>query len=123
MFFQFFRFDLKFESEVPLSWSSISSEEKRAVIYGDEDAKRKIIFTMNDRRAWLIGKDIKVDDKWSEKRVEIMRELLNAKLKQCPTYYKKRRSCKGLIVEAVPNQTFWSTGLEKEELVKLPQDQ
>ena len=26
-------------------------------------------------------------------------------------------------MEAVPNQTFWSAGLEKEELVKLPQDQ
>ena len=78
---------------------------------------------MSARRAWLIEKDINVDDKWSGKRVETMRELLNAKLEQCPIYYQKLRSCKGLIVEAVPNQTFWSTGLEKEELVKLPQDQ
>ena len=92
-------------------------------MYGDEDAKRRILFTMNAHRAWLIGKDIKVDEEWTEKRVEVMRELLKAKLEQCPTYYRKLLSCKGLIVEAVPNQTFWSAGLEKEELVKLPRDQ
>ena len=52
-----------------------------------------------------------------------MSELLKAKLEQFPTYYRKLLSYKGLIVEAVHNQTFWSAGLEKEELVKLPQDQ
>ena len=118
----FFRFDLTFEGQ---KYHSVEQayQVKKATIYGDEDAKRRILFTMNAHRAWLIGKDIKVDDKWSEKRVEVMRELLKAKLEQCPTYYRKLLSCKGLIVEAVPNQTFWSAGLEKEELVKLPRDQ
>ena len=49
---------------------------------------------MNAGRAWLIGKDSKVDDKWTEKRVEVMRELLKAKLEQCLTYYHKLLSYK-----------------------------
>ena len=118
----FFRFDFTFEGQ---KYHSVEQayQVKKATIYGDDDTKRRIMLTMNAGRAWIIGKDIKVDDEWSQMRVEVMRELLKVKLEQCPTYYRKLLSCKGLIVEAVPNQTFWSAGLDKEELVKLPRDQ
>ena len=108
----FFRFDLTFEGQ---KYHSVEQayQVKKATIYGDDDTKRRIMLTMNAGRAWMIGKDIKVDDEWSQMRVEVMRELLKAKLEQCPTYYRKLLSCKGLIVEAVPNQTFWSAGFEK----------
>ena len=118
----FFRFDLKFEGQ---RYHSVEQayQAKKATVYGDEDAKRRIMFTTNAGKAWLIGKDIKVNDDWPQMRVEVMKELLKAKLEQCPTYYRKLLSCRGLIVEAVPNQLFWSAGMEKEELVKLSRDQ
>ena len=118
----FFRFDLTFEGQ---KYHSVEQayQVKKATIYGDEDAKRRILFTMNAGRAWVIGKEIKVNDEWPQKRVEVMRELLKAKLEQCQAYRRKLLSCKGLIVEAVPNQPFWSAGLEKEELMKIPREE
>ena len=88
----FYRFDLTFEGQ---KYHSVEQtyQVKKATIYGDEDAKRQLMFTMNAGRAWVIGKDIKVNDDWPQKRVEIMRELLKAKLEQCPTYYRKLLSC------------------------------
>ena len=118
----FYRFNLKFEGNV---FNSVEQayQFKKASVYGDEDAQHRIILSPNAGRAWVIGKEIKVDDEWPQKRVEVMRELLKAKLEQCPTYRRKLLSCKGLIVEAVPNQPFWSAGLEKEELMKMPREE
>ena len=58
-----FLIDLTFEGQ---KYHSVEQayQVKKATIYGTEDAKRRILFTMSARAAWWI----KVDDKWSEKQ-------------------------------------------------------
>ena len=90
----FYRFNLKFEKNV---FNSVEQayQFKKASVYGDEDSQHRIILSLslNAWRAWVIGKEIKVDNEWPQKRVEVRRELLKAKLEQLKCLNHQSRRC------------------------------
>ena len=94
---------------------------EKAIMYGREDIAAQIMELSSGFDIWLCAKRVMVDDRWVQIRVDTMKKILTSKLFHCEEYRKKLLSCNGIIVEAVPGDTFWSSGLSKEKVLTTPQ--
>ena len=59
---------------------------------------------------WVLAKKIQVDDRWEQSHVRIMRGILQSRLQQSVIYQQKLNSIRGITLEAVPEDKFWSAG-------------
>ena len=117
----FYRFRLVHDGRVFNSVEQAYQFEK-AELYNCEDIGAKILGQRTGYKAWVIAKQVKVDNRWEKARVDVMRRLIHAKAKCSPQYRKKLMSCKGLIVEAVTGDLFWSAGMNENTLRKVKQE-
>ena len=65
-----------------------------------------------------LGRKIRVDDRWAKCRVNIMRDILRAKMEQCAKYRKRLAECNGMIVAVFNDDDFWYSGVKKETVLK-----
>ena len=64
--------------------------------------------------AYNIAKRLPYDEKWDGEKVEVMKDILLEKCKQVPEFRQALTETKSnKIVEAVPGQFFWGSGLNK----------
>lgn len=117
----FYRFRLVHDGRV-FNCVEQAYQFEKAQLYNCEDIGAEILGQRTGYKAWAIAKQVKVDDRWEKARVDVMRRLIRAKAECCPQYRRKLMSCKGLIVEAVTSDLFWSAGMNENTLRKVKQE-
>ena len=95
---------------------------EKAVMYGRQDVAAEIMSLNSGYQIWLAAKKIKVDGRWEKCRVNSMRSILISRMFGSMEYRRKLESVKGIIVEAVPGDTFWSAGLPADQVLSTPQE-
>ena len=56
---------------------------------------------------------------WEERKENVMQQIFLAKAKYCQEFHDKLIISEEIYAEAVPNKSFWSTGLSKEVTMVL----
>ena len=95
---------------------------EKAVFHGcskESLAKLMLLKTPFEQKAW--SKKIAVRDAWHLVRRETMKEILRVKLECVRDYKQLLLQSKGVLVEAVAGERFWSAGLSKSELFRVPE--
>lgn len=93
-------------------------QHAKAVMYERMDIATRLIHLKTGSEQRRCGKVVLVDDRWIDERVNIMREILRCKLHNVPQYGEWLAKTTEMIVEAVPYDQFWSSGLSKQEAIK-----
>ena len=91
---------------------------EKATFHKHVDIVEGILMLKNPYEQKSVTKQIKVSEEWIEKRVYYMKQILQAKLKCVPEYKQLLLNSKGVIVEAVVGNYFWSCGLSKSDVYK-----
>ena len=94
---------------------------EKARMYGCDAIAEEIMKLRSGYCIWVLAKKIQVDDRWEQSRVRIMRGILQSRLQQSVIYQQKLNSIRGIIVEAVPGDKFWSAGLNADQVLKTAQ--
>jgi len=94
---------------------------EKATMYGRQDIADEIMKLRSGYQIWMAAKKITVDDRWEKCRVNSMRSILISRMFGSLEYRKKLESIKGIIVEAVPGDKFWSAGLNADQVLTTPQ--
>ena len=94
---------------------------EKAVMHGRQDIADEIMKLQSGYQIWLAAKKIKVADRWEKCCVNSMRSILTSRLFTSVEYRNKLESIQGIIVEAVPGDTFWSVGLNADQVLSTPQ--
>ena len=79
------------------------------------DIATRLLHLKTGYEQWRCARAVQVDDRWADERVNIMRKILRCKLRFVPQYRELLSKSTGTIVEAVPGDKFWSSGLNKRE--------
>ena len=90
----------------------------KAEMYHEGGYYREIKNAYPGLNVLYLGRKIRVDDRWEKVRVNIMRDILREKMKQCANYRKRLAECNGLIVAAFHDDNFWYSGAKKEAVLK-----
>ena len=90
----------------------------KAEFYHESGYYREIKNAYSGFNVMYLGRKIRVDDRWEKVRVNIMRDILRAKMEQCAAYRNRLAECNGLIVAAFHDDNFWYSGSKKEAVVK-----
>ena len=93
-------------------------QHAKAVMYERMDIATQLLHLKTGYQQWRCAKRIKVDERWGEARVYIMRDILVQKLHCQESYRNLLLQTDAFIVEAVPGDKFWSCGLTKEEALR-----
>ena len=90
----------------------------KAKCYGKDQLAENISQQSSAVFAKLLAKRVPTDEGWDHLKVDVMRDILLAK-KQCVPEYRQKllEVADTIIVEAVPGETFWSSGLSKEQVI------
>ena len=93
---------------------------EKAIFHGiTKDALKSqlmLLKTPYEQKKW--AKRITVRDAWMEVRREVMKNILRAKLECVREYKQVLLQSKGVLVEAVPGERFWSSGLSKTDVYR-----
>lgn len=90
-------------------------QHTKAVMCERMDIATRLLHLKTGYEQWRCAKAVQVDDRWADERVNIMRKILRCKLSFVPQYRELLSKSTGTIVEAVPGDKFWSSGLNKRE--------
>ena len=85
---------------------------------GQDDIAVEIKLMTSGFQMWMAAKKIKNLDEWIGERVNVMRDIIQAKADYCVEYREKLLACDGLIVEAVTSDLFWAAGMDQKQLMK-----
>ena len=85
-----------------------------AIQTGKEKFEERILQAGSALQAKIEASSLPYSPAWEENKEEVMQQVLLAKAKDCPEFQDKLMNTEGVFVEAVPNDLFWSTGLNKE---------
>lgn len=86
----------------------------KAIRRGRLDIATKIKNASNALGAKMAARDLPYSDTWAEEKAEVMTDILNEKVKQVPEFKEELlQSQSHKLVEAVPGELFWSSGLNK----------
>jgi ribA/ribD-fused uncharacterized protein len=117
----FYYCDLTIDGE-KFNTSEKAYQVLKAKFHGDSKIEEELMKTHFVSQVKKISEKIKVKPEWIDHRVDVMRKVLRAKADNCTTYRKKLLNCKGLIVEAIKGDLFWSAGLDENDLRNMPKD-
>ena len=90
----------------------------KAEFYHEGGYYRQIKNAFPGFNVMYLGRKIRTDDRWEKVRVDLMRDILRAKMVQCANYRKRLAECSGLIVAAFHDDNFWYTGVKKEAVLE-----
>ena len=86
----------------------------KAIRRGSPDLAQAIKDAPTAYLAKQVAKKLPYDSKWKDEKVQVMKDVLSSKCDQVPEFKKALIDSKqNRIVEAVPWDFFWSTGLSK----------
>lgn len=89
----------------------------KAKCHGKDQLAENISKQSSAYFAKRLAKRIETNEGWDNIKVDVMRDILAAKEKCVPEYRQHlRNTVNTIIVEAVPGDTFWSSGLTKEQV-------
>ena len=94
---------------------------EKAVFHGcskEALAQLLLLKTPYEQKSW--AKKITVRTAWYAIRRETMKEILRVKLECVREYKQLLLQSKGVLAEAVPGERFWSVGLSKSEVFRVP---
>ena len=83
----------------------------RAIRTGRLDISTKIKEAENPWEVREISKEIKPDDEWDMQKTKVMKEILEAKLKQCQSFVEALKESGTKILVSTKQDNFWGTGL------------
>ena len=89
----------------------------KAKMYGEMVYYRQIKDSFAGYPVMYLGRKVRVDDRWAKCRVNIMREILRAKMEQCANYRKRLAECSGMIVAVFHDDDFWYSGVKKDAVL------
>ena len=84
--------------------------------YGKEKVASEIRESRSAGEAKRAGRKIITERNWDIAKLDIMRHIIRAKAQCVPEYGSELLRSNDIIVEAVPGDKFWSSGLSKEEV-------
>ena len=112
----FYPCKLRFEGKEYASTEHLYQYYK-AVESGRDDIAKEILSLKETRDVKILSFKIKTDEKWFERKCPLFDRILAAKLLYCPEYARALLHSKEILAEAVPGDTYWSTGMSKEDII------
>ena len=91
-------------------------------VTGNDDVAEEVAQTRDGLSAKRLVKQIQSTPDWEQKKIVVMKEIISAKLSDCPEYCQALQTSKDIIAEAVPFDKFWSAGLKAEDLMYVTPD-
>ena len=85
-----------------------------AIQTGKDKVAERILQAGSALQAKIEASSLPYSPAWEEKKEDVMQQVLLAKAKCCQDFYDKLMNTDGVFAEAVPNDLFWSTGLNKD---------
>lgn len=96
---------------------------KKAVDCGYSSAAREIKDAVDGPGAKMVAKRVTPDSDWSISKIPVMRSIVRAKAESCLLFRRALLDSQGLLVEAVPGDRFWSSGLDRQAVRSVSKSQ
>ena len=97
-------------------------QHMKALYNSRSDIALQILYLETARDVKILSKQIRTDDRWQKVKVKMLAEIAAAKAACVPEYRSALLNSREIIAEAVADDTFWSCGLSKTEVMWSPVD-
>ena len=98
-------FERKFKS------SEHAYQFMKAKFYGRDRLAEDICKQRTACAAKRLGKKLPTEESWENEKLDVMREIIKAKVRDVPLYRRTLLEARTVTAEAVPGINFWSSGL------------